>query len=67
MEDKKNVNPTPELNDESLDTVTGGAGRPQRKARCSRCGDELPETTLLGGYCGKCLEELHKQGVYPPI
>ncbi len=65
---KKIENPTPELNDESLDTVTGGVySRVAHKAECKRCGYEFPSTALLGGYCSNCLDELHKQGVYPPI
>ena len=61
-------NPTPELPDETLDAVTGGVhSRVAHKAECKRCGDEFPSTALFGGYCSKCLDELHKQGVYPPI
>lgn len=66
-DEKKNTHETA-LNDEELDRVSGGISRrAEHKAACQRCGDELPVTSLLGGYCSKCLDELHKQGVYPPI
>lgn len=67
MDDKKNMNPAPELNDELLDKVNGSYSRGERKAKCRRCRDEFPESSLFGGYCSKCLEELDKMGVHPPI
>ncbi|MCR4772091.1 MAG: hypothetical protein K5855_07225 [Oscillospiraceae bacterium] len=64
MEEKK----TNELTDEALDAVSGGISRRTgRKAACRRCEGEFPEASLLGGYCSNCLDELHEQGVYPPI
>ena len=66
-DEKKNTHET-ELNDEELDRFSGGGSRGTgRKAACKRCGAEPSAASLLGGYCSNCLDELHRQGVYPPI
>jgi len=60
-------NPSPELKDDALDEVSGGVFDRVEHERCQRCNDRFPVYDLLGGYCSKCLDELHKQGVYPPL
>ena len=68
MEDKINVNPSPELPDEALNIVSGGVHRRvEHKAECKRCRYEFPETSLLGGYCPTCYNELKKEGIYIPL
>ena len=68
MENKKNNELIPEVTDTELDDICGGVfARIERKVPCTRCRREYPPLALLGGYCKKCLEELNKMGVHPPI
>ena len=68
-EDRKNT-PETALKDEEMDNVSGGVCRrsqDEKQVQCTICKGLFPEYQLQGGYCGKCLEELHAQGVFPPI
>jgi len=68
MEDNKNTKAVPEATDEELDAAAGGRSRQTvSKTACLRCKKEFPSSSLMGGYCSSCLDELHKMGVYPPI
>lgn len=72
MNDKKTTIPEAELSDDRLDAVSGGVKRDgdhnaSKQTACKRCGNPFPSKQLYGGYCGTCIEELHRQGVYPPI
>ena len=67
-ENKKNA-PEAALDDAALNDAAGGVSRrgTVRQVKCSRCEGWFPETSTTGGYCAKCLDFLHSQGVYPPI
>lgn len=59
MSDQTKIeNPSPELNDEALDSVNGGVhatGGISRKPYCKTCGkDVTPEYRGDGGYCPYC-------------
>ena len=67
MEDNKNIDMNPEVKDEELDEVSGGASRrptQQETKSCARCQKEIP-VNKTPGYCDECLQELNKQGVHP--
>ena len=67
MEDNKNIDMNPEVKDEELDEISGGASRQpkqQEMKRCARCQTLIPEDKTPG-YCDTCLEELNRQGVHP--
>ena len=67
MDENKPKVPEAELNDAELDAAAGGVSRGDSKKKCKKCENWFPKSSLMGGYCPDCLEDLHRQGVYPPL
>ncbi len=68
MDEKKLNESGAELSDEQLNDAVGGRTHlSQRMASCKRCGQSVRETSLTGGYCKKCIQEMLDMGVHPVI